>query len=79
MISKTQFMDSLIGKPVVDALIQTLYNQMEDFPAIYHAYLDAIEKLQTELGPDKKMRSRSMLLPLSRCVPPISITPARKV
>ncbi len=54
MISKTQFMDSLIGKPVVDALIQTLYNQMEDFPAIYQAYLDAIEKLHTELGPDEK-------------------------
>lgn len=54
MISKTQFMDSLIGKPIVDALIQTLYNQMEDFPAIYQAYLDAIEKLHTELGPDEK-------------------------
>lgn len=54
MISKMQFMDSLIGKPVVDALIQTLYNQMEDFPAIYQAYLDAIEKLHAELGPDAK-------------------------
>ena len=54
MISKTQFMDSLIGKPVVDALIQTLYNQMEDYPAIYQAYLDAIEKLHTELGSDAK-------------------------
>ena len=54
MISKTQFMDSLIGKPVVDALIQTLYNQMEDFPQIYQAYLDAIEKLHTELGPETK-------------------------
>lgn len=54
MISKTQFMDSLIGKPVVDALIQTLYNQMEDFPAIYQAYLDAIEKLHTDLGPEAK-------------------------
>lgn len=54
MISKTQFMNSLIGKPVVDALIQTLYNQMEDFPAIYQAYLDAIEKLHTELAPEAK-------------------------
>ena len=54
MISKTQFMDSLIGKPVVDALIQTVYNQMEDFPAIYQAYLDAIERLRTELGPEAK-------------------------
>lgn len=54
MISKTQFMNSLIGKPVVDALIQTLYNQMEDFPAIYQAYLDAIKKLHAELGPDAK-------------------------
>lgn len=54
MISKTQFMDSLIGKPVVDALIQTLYNQTEDFPSIYQAYLDAIEKLHAELGSDAK-------------------------
>lgn len=54
MISKMQFMDSLIGKPVVDALIQTLYNQMEDFPSIYRAYLDAIEKLHAELGPEAK-------------------------
>lgn len=54
MISKMQFMDSLIGKPVVDALIQTLYNQTEDFPSIYQAYLDAIEKLHAELGPDAK-------------------------
>ena len=37
MISKMQFMDSLVGKPVVDALIHTLYNQMEDFPSIYTA------------------------------------------
>ena len=54
MISKMQFMDSLIGKSVVDALIQTLYNQMEDFPSIYRAYLDAIEKLHAELGPEAK-------------------------
>ena len=54
MISKMQFMDSLIGKPIVDALIQTLYNQMEDFPSIYRAYLDAIEKLHAELGPEAK-------------------------
>ena len=47
MISKMQFMDSLIGKTVVDALIQTLYNQMEDFPSIYQAYLDAVEKQNT--------------------------------
>ena len=54
MISKMQFMDSLIGKTVVDALIQTLYNQMVDFPSIYHAYLDAVEKLHAELGPEAK-------------------------
>ena len=54
MISKMQFMDSLVGKPVVDALIHTLYNQMEDFPSIYQAYLDAVEKLHAELGPEAK-------------------------
>ena len=38
----------------MDALIQTLYNQMEDFPSIYQAYLDAVEKLHAELGPEAK-------------------------
>lgn len=54
MISKMQVMESLIGKPVVDALVQTLYNQSEDFPATHQAYLDAIEKLHTVLGTDAK-------------------------
>ena len=40
MISKTQFMDALIVKPVVDALIQTLYNQMED---LYYICVNVIE------------------------------------
>ena len=34
-----QFMDSLIGKPVVDALVQTLYNQSDDFPASGGSFL----------------------------------------
>ena len=54
MISKMQIMESLIGKPVVDSLIQTLYNQSDDFPAIHQAYLDAIVKLHKVLGPDAK-------------------------
>ena len=49
-----QFMDSLIGKPVVDALVQTLYNQSDDFPAIHQTYLDAIEKLHNALGSEAK-------------------------
>lgn len=54
MISKDQFMNSLIGKPVVDAVIRTLYNQCDDFPEVYQAYLSAIEKIHTVLGPDAR-------------------------
>lgn len=58
MISKMQFMNSLVGKPVVDAAVQTLYNQSDDFPKIYQAFLDAIDKLHAELGPDAKYEIR---------------------
>lgn len=54
MISQMQFMNYFIGKPVVDSMIETLYNQSQDFPAIYQAYLEAIEKLHVVLGPDAK-------------------------
>ena len=58
MISKNQFMNSLIGKPVVDAVVQTLYNQSNDFPAIYEAFLAAVEKMHEVLGPDAKHEIR---------------------
>ena len=54
MISKMQFMNGLVGKPVVDAMVKTLYNQSEDFPPIYQAYIEAIEKLHATLGADAK-------------------------
>lgn len=54
MISKMQFMNGLVGKPVVDAMVKTLHNQSNDFPAIYEAYLEAVEKLRAHLGPDAK-------------------------
>ena len=54
MISKMQFMNSVLGKPIVDAVVQTLYNQSNDFPAIYEAYLAAVEKMHAVLGPDAK-------------------------
>lgn len=54
MISKMQFMNGLIGKPVVDAMVKTLYNQSKEFPEIYQAYLDAIEKMHAVLGPEAK-------------------------
>lgn len=54
MISKMQVMESMIGKPVVDALIQTLYNQSDDFEATHRAYLAAIERLHTDLGSEAK-------------------------
>lgn len=56
MISKMQVMESLVGKPVVDALVQTLYNQCDDFPEKHQAYLNAIETLRIELGPDAQHR-----------------------
>ena len=52
MISKMQVMENVLGKQTVDSLVQTLYNQTEDFPSIYEDYLIAIEKLHTTLGPD---------------------------
>ena len=69
MISKMQFMDSLIGKPVVDALVQTLYNQSDDFPAIHQTYLDAIEKLHNVLGSEAK-RDRTYPGPAMEPRPP---------
>ncbi len=54
MISKMQVMESFAGKTVVDALIQTLYNQCEGFPKVHQDYLNAIEKLHEVLGPEAK-------------------------
>lgn len=54
MISKMQFMNSVLGKPVVDAVVQTLYNQSNDFLAIYEAYLAAVEKMRAVLGLDAR-------------------------
>lgn len=54
MISKMQFMNGLVGKPVVDAMVKTLYNQSKEFPKLYQAYLDAIEKMHAVLGPEAK-------------------------
>ena len=54
MISKMNVIESLMGKHVVDALIQTLYNQCEEFPQVHQAYLDALESLHNVLGPEAK-------------------------
>ncbi len=54
MISRMQMMDTLLGKQIVDALIETLYVQTEDFPEIHQAYLNAVKELNTTLGPDAK-------------------------
>ena len=58
MIFKNQFVDSLLGKPAVDAAIRTLYNQSDDFPEVYQAFLSAIEKLHAVLGPEAKHEVR---------------------
>ena len=63
MISKMQFMNSVLGKPVVDAVVQTLYNQSNDFPAIYEAYLAAVEKMHAVLGPDAKHEIQKYVTP----------------
>lgn len=47
---KKQLLDTLLGKQIVDALIDTLYVQTDDFPGIHQAYLEAIEKLEAVLG-----------------------------
>lgn len=54
MMSKKQLLDTLLGKQIVDALIETLYVQTDDFPGIHQAYLEAIEKLGVELGSGQK-------------------------
>ena len=58
MIFKNQFVDFLLGKPAVDAAIRTLYNQFDDFPEVYQAFLSAIEKLHAVLGPEAKHEVR---------------------
>ena len=58
MISKNQFLNSVLGKPIVDAVVKTLYNQSNNFPAIYEAYLAAVEKMHTVLGSDAKHEIR---------------------
>ena len=61
MITKMQFMNGLVGKPVVDAMVKTLYNQSDDFPSIYQAYLDAIDKLHATLGAEAKHEIRKYI------------------
>ena len=54
MISKMQVMESFVGKPIVDSLVQTLYNQCAEFPKEHQNYLAAIEKLHEVLGTEAK-------------------------
>lgn len=54
MIHKMKVLDNFLGKDIVNALTETLYNQTEDFPEIHQTYLAAIEKLREQLGPDAK-------------------------
>lgn len=54
MISKTQILDALLGKQILDALLETLDIQDDDFPEIHQAYLAAMDTLKTVLDPDIK-------------------------
>ena len=54
MIHELKVLDNFLGKDIVNALIETLYNQTEDFPEIHQKYMAAIEKLREQLGPDAK-------------------------
>lgn len=56
MMMKKQILDTLLGKQIVDALIETLYVQTDDFPEIHQAYLEAIEKLEAGLGEKDKIQ-----------------------
>lgn len=66
MITKTQVMESLIGKPVVDAVIETLYNQDDNFPEIYRQYLSAIEHLHAVLDTDSKQAIRKYMVAIDQ-------------
>lgn len=50
MIHKTMLLDNLLGQGIVDALIETLYNQVSDFPDTYQQYQSAIQKLHSLPG-----------------------------
>lgn len=54
MIHELKVLDNFLGKGIVNALIETLYNQCEDFPETHQKYLTAIEKLREQLGADAK-------------------------
>ena len=49
---KERLIDELTGRGNVYALIRTLHNQVQEFPAIYRNYLDTLPKIQEVLGPD---------------------------
>lgn len=54
MITKQDLTDTFVGKRIVDALIETLYNQDPDFPETHRSYLSAITKLHQVLGDAEK-------------------------
>lgn len=54
MITKHDLIDTFVGKKIVDALIETLYNQDPDFPETHRTYLSAIAKLHQVLGDAEK-------------------------
>lgn len=54
MITKHDLIDTFVGKRIVDAMIETLYNQDPDFPETHRTYLAAIAKLHQVLGESEK-------------------------
>jgi len=54
MITKQALIDTFVGKGIVDAMIETLYNQDPDFLETHRTYLAAIAKLHHVLGESEK-------------------------
>lgn len=62
MITKHDLTDTFVGKRIVDALIETLYNQDPDFPDTHQTYLSAIAKLHQVLGDTEKQNIQKYIV-----------------
>ena len=51
MITKHDLIDTFVGKKIVDALIETLYNQDPDFPETHRTYLSGSDTYSGSLLP----------------------------
>lgn len=54
MMHKWKVIDNLLGKDTVEALIDTLNNQVSDFPDIHSRFQAAMKQLHETYGPEAK-------------------------